>query len=66
MGNVLASSKPLTSAATQFLSTNDVSLPGADGDSTKKTTLEPLDNPGTIEELNKKCKGKNLIQILEQ
>lgn len=57
MGNVLAASKPLSSAATQFLSSNEPSL-GADGGNGKNSDSEPLDNPGTIEELNKKCKGK--------
>lgn len=56
MGNVLATSKPITSAANQFLGANpETSSSDQDGN---KNTPEPLENPGTMEELHKKCKGE--------
>lgn len=56
MGNVLATSKPITSAANQFLGANPETSPSSDQDGNKNTS-EPLENPGTMEELHKKCKG---------
>lgn len=57
MGNVLATSKPITSAANQFLGANPETSISPDGDSTKNAP-GPLENPGTMEELHKKCKGE--------
>lgn len=59
MGNVLAASKPLSSAANSFLANPNAS-PSAldDEENVRKRIEEPLENPGTMEELHKKCKGK--------
>jgi hypothetical protein len=48
MGNVGASSKPIQDPAF------DLKL----SDETESKQKKPLDNPGTMEELHKKCKGK--------
>lgn len=56
MGNVLATSKPITSAANQFLGANPETGLGTEQDA-DKTTSEPIENPGTMEDLHKKCKG---------
>lgn len=57
MGNVLATSKPITSAANQFLGANPETSPSSEQDENKNSP-EPLENPGTMEELHKKCKGE--------
>lgn len=57
MGNVLATSKPITSAANQFLGANPETSPSTEQDGNKNAP-EPLENPGTMEELHKKCKGE--------
>lgn len=58
MGNVLAASQqsiglgnPPPPAFTNLPSPT----PGSEND--KKPPMEPLDNPGTLEDLHKKCKG---------
>lgn len=53
MGNVLAASQSTTAAILPGLSKDIV--PSAT-ESTTKTELDELENPGTIEELHKKCK----------
>lgn len=55
MGNVLASSKPLSAAAGQFLGPPDLSKP-SDEENAVKSASEPLENPGSMEELHKKVK----------
>ena len=51
MGNVGASSKPIQDPAFDLKLSDDDTL----NESKQK---KPLDNPGTMEELHKKCKGK--------
>ncbi|CAM6032222.1 unnamed protein product [Sphagnum compactum] len=55
MGNVIASSKPITSAANQFLNANTESGLSVESD-VNKNDLDPIENPGTMEDLHKKCK----------
>lgn len=62
MGNVLASSKPLSAAATQFLQPSDPK--STDDENARKTGVEALDNPGTMEELHKKCKGGQFHSVM--
>lgn len=50
MGNVGASSKPIQDP------TFDLKL--SDESQNESKQKKPLDNPGTMEELHKKCKGK--------
>lgn len=55
MGNVLASSKP---PGTDFPAPFPYSQQKEEGPKNEK-----IENPGTMEDLHKKCKGKNKIII---
>lgn len=61
MGNAFAASKPIQG------STLPTSLVGApeilSEEKNESKQREPLENPGTMEELHKKCKGNKLISM---
>lgn len=56
MGNVGATSKPIQDKSS--IPPNLLAVPqiGKDEETSKR---EPLDNPGSMEELHKKCKGES-------
>lgn len=72
MGNVLASSKSITSGTSELqkvaggLTPDSLSSPQNDFSTLASADpKEPLENPGSIEELHKRCKGQFNYLYLE-